>query len=481
MATQTFKLIIQFRRDTSDNWQLHRDIVPAAGEPCYELDTHVLKIGDGKTPYGDLPAINGAGVTFAGDGKSIVVEDRVFKLMGYDAAEIGAYPVKTEAGIEWVMPAKDISAELKTKVDTLQAEVEAMQEILTPSQEGVDPLLARVETLESDVDALEGDINEFNTTIEDTVQRIVTQEVADQIDDFATKITDDGTVNTVKELFDYVANHGGELATIVGDVNDLKVKVGEDTVATQIEAAINPLKDVYLSKEQASATVEHVKYEIAHKPVGTLVDYRDKEIRVMIPSDVRFTHQTSGAGADANNYYIGFQAYAPNGAMSFKEDIAEIIVDNTMYYFEDNEFAGIDEFGRKYSVVWLPVANYADGVWTYYGQKSTKDHYIGWYYSVEWYNADGLKIGADTIRINLSNEDCHGNVEPFYMGKVVKGVKFNGTLMDAIDGVVDINIKGSDEIEIAEDGTINIKSISFDKIVQSEAGNIVFDGGGAAG
>ena len=55
-------------------------------------------------------------------------------------------------------------------------------------------------------------------------------------------------------------------------------------------------------------------------------------------------------------HYFAFKAYAPEGAYSFKEDDLEVIEDQTMYYFEDNDFAGIDEYGRKYSIVWLAAA-----------------------------------------------------------------------------------------------------------------------------
>jgi len=45
---------------------------------------------------------------------------------------------------------------------------------------------------------------------------------------------------------------------------------------------------------------------------------------------------------------------------------------------------------------------------------------MGWYYSVEWYNADGVVIASDCIRINLSNEDCHSVIEPYYVGKITE-------------------------------------------------------------
>lgn len=178
---------------------------------------------------------------------------------------------------------------------------------------------------------------------------------------------------------------------------------------------------VYAKKDEMRSIAKMVDYEVSNKPTGTLVNYADNEIRVMCPADTNWVLQQSGEGADANAYYIGFKAYAPsNDVVNFKEDLAEIISDQTMYSFEGNEFAGIDEYGRKYSIVWLPVAAYdsASDKWTYYGSRSSDEKYIGWDYSVEWYNAAGVKVAADTIRINLSNENCHMHNEPYYMAGV---------------------------------------------------------------
>lgn len=486
MATQTYKLIIQLRRDTAANWELHKDIVPAAGEPCFVTDKNILKIGDGVTTFEKLEPIGGSGIEVSADGKSIVLEDGVFKLMGFDAADVGAQPRKTADGkIEWVMPADITSLEqavtgLKSDVSELKTTVAGLQEIVTPSGEGATTLLSRVESLETKMDG--------------TGDGTVDFKIDTKINEFANKITDDGTVNTLKELVDYVANHGGEFDTVVADIMDLQERVGDEPVRDQIAYAISTSGHIskeeaeatLLSKVEAAATLKHVVYEVSSKPAGTLVDYRDKEIRIMCPTDTKWEFQNSGENSDANKYYIGFKAYAPDGAVNFKEDLAEIIADNTMYSFEDNDFAGVDAYGRKYSIVWLPVANYADGVWTYYGAKSSTAKYIGWYYSVEWYDANGKKIDSDCIRINLSNEDCHNNVEPYYMSNTVKGVKVNGTLLNTVDGIVDISIaeqtlgvKSSDEIDVAEDGTLTIKSINFSKIVQDDETVVIMDGGSA--
>ena len=219
------------------------------------------------------------------------------------------------------------------------------------------------------------------------------------------------------ELEAEVANLETEIATKV-NAEEVDTKIGkavEDTVATansytdgKIEAAVN----------------EHLrkKYEIAYKPKGTLVDYREKEIRVMCPANTKWVKQSVGPTGSDNYYYMGFKAYAPEGAVSFKEGDRGVIIDE-MFDFND-EFAGTDEYGRNYSICWLALASYdkATDTWTYFGKNSSANKYIGWDYIVEWYNADGVVIASDCIRINLSNEQCHSLIEPYYVAGIMKDV-----------------------------------------------------------
>lgn len=227
-----------------------------------------------------------------------------------------------------------------------------------------------------------------------------------------------------------IVDHRPDLAKVEAEIEvELAKKANISDVDEKLEAALGE----YLAK----------KYEIAYKPEGTLVNYRDKEIRVMCPADTEWTKQNVGANGNANMYYMGFKAYAPEGAVSFKEDDLAVIEDQTMYYFEGNEFAGIDENGRKYSIVWLALASHDEttDTWTYFGANSTAEKYIGWYYSVEWYNADGVMIASDCIRINLSNEKCHSSIEPYY----VSGMKTE------VETMIETKIaEMSDFIEIVE-------------------------------
>lgn len=462
------KTVIMFRRGSTEEWTANKDVIPAAGEPCFDLELHTLKIGDGTRTYEQLPTIGGVDVS--ADNKSLVLEDNTFKLFNFDAAETGAQPRKNAEGkLEWVVPSTETLDGLQQIIAGLQKDVADIQEILTPSAEGAQTLLERVEALEGKVDG----------TGNGSIEQKIYDEVNAQINQFAEEVSADNTVNTFKELVDYVAEHGPEAANMAAAITSLQKLVGNTPVADQIANEIT-------ASEQKSATIfERIKYEISNKPAEALVDYRDKEIRILCPTDTQWELQNVGENGDASRYYVGFKAYAPNNnVVSFKEDLAKTITDETMYYFVDNEFAGIDVYGRKYSIVWLPVASYdkATATWTYAGINSSTSRYLGWYYSVEWYDANGKLVDSDTIRINLTNEACHNSIEPFYMGSVIKGISVGGILLDAIENKVNIpvgaGLQASDEITIAADGTLGLGQVSIGKLVQNE--DLVLDGGGAA-
>ena len=206
MAIKKIKTVFQLRRGTTAEWELNKSVVPAAGEPCFDLDLGTLKIGDGVKTYEQLDVIGGGNVALSADGKSIILEDGIFKLAGFDAAETGAQPRKNADGdIEWVVPSSEtlnglqaIVAGLQTDVSGLQANVASIQEILTPSDEGAMTLLERVAAIEGKVDG--------------TGVGSVDEKINTAFDDFMAEVSDDGTVNTVKELIDYVADHAPEAA-----------------------------------------------------------------------------------------------------------------------------------------------------------------------------------------------------------------------------------------------------------------------------
>jgi hypothetical protein len=257
--TNVIKMVIQFRRDTTENWIINKDIIPAAGEPCFDLDLNILKIGDGKKTYEELDAIGGA--EMAADGKSIIYDGGVLKLAGFDAAETGAQPRKNaEGNIEWVVPSTETVEGLQSTVAGLQSDVTALQEIVTPSGDDAVPLLARVETLEE----------QMNGTGEGSVD----EKINAKINEFATRIDDDGIVNSYKELIDYVADHGGEAATMAANITSLKELVGETSVADQIAEAM-----ANIETDAQENVIESVKVG------GALLEIVEKSVNIPVATD----------------------------------------------------------------------------------------------------------------------------------------------------------------------------------------------------
>lgn len=215
MATNIVKSVIQFRRDTTANWEQYKHIIPAAGEPCFDIELGTLKIGDGVKSYGELEAIGGNGdVAISADGKSIVLEDGVFKLAGFDAAKVGAQPRKNADGdIEWVVPSTETVDGLQTAVAGLQSDVSTLMEKIDGTGDG----------------SVDAKINE-------------------KINQFANQISDDGNINTLKELVDYVAAHGTEAADMAADIVTLQDLVGNTKVSDQINAAVGGLVKAEVDK-----------------------------------------------------------------------------------------------------------------------------------------------------------------------------------------------------------------------------------------
>ena len=215
------KMTIQFRRDTAANWEQFKDVIPAAGEPCFVTDKNILKIGDGVTEFKDLEPINGVKFELAADGKSLVLEDNVLKLMGFDAAEAGAQPRKNAEGfIEWVVPVADERMDgllvevdaLRTDVTTLQTDVADLKEIVGSDDNGSGTLLSRIEGLENKMDG--------------TGEGTVDAKIDAKIEAFASGLTEDGKVNTLMELISYVESHGKEAADMASDIQNLQELVG---------------------------------------------------------------------------------------------------------------------------------------------------------------------------------------------------------------------------------------------------------------
>lgn len=210
-----------------------------------------------------------------------------------------------------------------------------------------------------------------------------------------------------------IATESHGLVAVDGSMAMLLATAEQDgAMSKKDKAFIDAIPSTYSTIDRVKETVVQVKYNISAIPEGTLVNYGEKEIRVMCPANAEFVKQAVGTGGDPNSYYMTFKTYVPN--------------DNIAGYIEhlngkvDSEILtnfSTDEYGRKYQPTWLALAKYdeASDTWTYYGKNSTVNKYIGYDYQIDWYDANGVMVASDCIRINLSNEDCHNEITPYYI------------------------------------------------------------------
>lgn len=217
-----------------------------------------------------------------------------------------------------------------------------------------------------------------------------------------TPVAGDGIQINGNEIVIKIADNAHGLVTVDGTLAlSLATAENDGAMSKEDKAFIDSIPYAYVAK----------KYEITDAPEGTLVNYYEKEIRIMCPENAEYHLQSVGTGGNKNKYYVTFKTYAPNGAVGYIEHLNGQVDDEILKDIK------VDNYGRRYQPTWLGVAEYdaESGAWSYYGDNSTAGEYIGWDYQIDWYNADGIIIDSDSIRINLSNKDCHFTSEPYYM------------------------------------------------------------------
>ena len=172
-----------------------------------------------------------------------------------------AYMISNEAGTLVKLASTTASGDLASDVSTLQGQVASLIEkvgsatqgetvatglyaLIEAAQKQADKGVADAKTADdkaaaaqTDVDALEAVVGADDTaglrkrikTNEDAIgvlngtgEGSVTKAVNDAINDFATKATENGTIDTFKELVDWVASHPDIVNGLTGDINKLK-------------------------------------------------------------------------------------------------------------------------------------------------------------------------------------------------------------------------------------------------------------------
>ncbi len=90
--------------------------------------------------------------------------------------------------------------------------------------------------------------------------------IADAINTFATEITEDGTINTYKEVIDWIATHGAEFAELVGEVENKVDKIAGKGLSTN--DVTDELKANYDAAYAHSQVVEGNPHNVTATDLG---------------------------------------------------------------------------------------------------------------------------------------------------------------------------------------------------------------------
>lgn len=440
----------QLKRGTSEKW-IELNLVLAAGEPGFEIDTGRLKIGNGQTPWINLPYVGeesivnaptkqdfpipgASDILYKAEAEKLLYQwnstTQAYEILGMgNAAEVDTeLSENSNNAIANKAVAKALK-DLEVKVEANAHHYEFSDEFIVEDDEGI-------QTVKLNMDAILAAIPEF-----DTSNLVTHEQLQKQLPKKVSELENDaGYLTEHQSLDNYVQREELNEFVTVNTMNQL------------------------VAFEKASSVRR--KYEVMPHE-GIIVEYRDSEIRINTQR-VQPQQQTPGANGSPNQYYIEFRAYAPEGANCFKEWEKDNR-DETLHYF-DESFAGIDAYGRKYSQAWMSVANYDGTNWNIYGNLSTTDKYLGFYYNYEWYTDDKL-IGMDKIRIILTNDSCHNDlVEDAVARRIEEKV---GAMGDELKTHLETNYVTVEQAvtkeELSEEVKTHIEDVLDNKVAEGTA------------
>lgn len=178
------------------------------------------------------------------------------------------------------------------------------------------------------IDAVEADIATLNGN--DATEGSVAKQIKDAINDFATKVSDDNTVNTFKELVDYAAENASDLAGAIADINTNKgnianLRTADDQLEQSIEAVTERFQahdensEIHVTAEDKSAW--NAKYDKPSTGIPT-ADIANKAVTIdKVDDAIKNILETSVLDVEGDNYVA---ANNTNGKVSLTANVQAV-------------------------------------------------------------------------------------------------------------------------------------------------------------
>lgn len=130
------------------------------------------------------------------------------------------------------------------------------------------------------------------TILNGTEKGSVTKTVDEAINKFATELSDDGVVNTFKELIDYAAAHTSEIGEIVRDIEQNTTDIGT------LNTDVSTIKDDYLTSVDKTELTENINKKL---DMQQSADEAGKILAIADDGSITFTNPAASSGDSAEN------------------------------------------------------------------------------------------------------------------------------------------------------------------------------------
>jgi hypothetical protein len=161
-----------------------------------------------------------------------------------------------------------------------------------------------------------------------TVAGSVDKKVADAINEFATKVSEDGTVNTFKELIDYASTHQGEYSTLSGEVQKNTTAIatlnGKDTDAGSVAKTVKDAVDA--AKATLQGNIDGKVDKVTGKGLSTNDYTNDEKTKLEGIADGAQVNVIESVKVNGSALAVSGKAVditVPTGALADKNEVAE--------------------------------------------------------------------------------------------------------------------------------------------------------------
>lgn len=400
MDVKTLRMTIQLRRDTTANWEANKTTIPAAGEPCFDYELNILKIGDGETSYENLEPIGADSDAIAALSAKMgeVEEGKTLVQMIAEAKAAATYDDT------------QVKADIKANADAIAA-IEA--DYLKAEDKYDDTALAgKVTTVEGAVAVLEGKAHEHaNKDVIDgvTAEKVASWDAAEQ--------------NAVDRVLGYLAEE--EVNTSYDTLKEVAAWIESDTTASaELVTRVSNLEKVGAEKN-VIASVDAAQFAIDENRNLTLLDIAMGKVTGLQDA----LDAKANKGTTLAEYGIT-DAYTKTETETRLQEVLDGLTDTSE-----------------------TAASVAQALEAY---KTSNDARV------------------DTVEAKLATIEEGAQVNK------IESVKVGDTVLEIVEKTVTIpvgaGLKASEEVTIAEDGTLGIGTISVSKLSQDGV-ELILDGG----